>query len=126
MGYVVSHCPSNYVISCHHVEAVAIGEWGKTRADDNFDVIAAQSKSLFNWVVMRYIAIFSLTSLFAILSMVAVFLIRKEIPLWELVFTYFSTAFCPTSFGVLIGLGFSREHIATEVRELEKRLGNVK
>lgn len=73
--------------------AIAIGEWGKMRADDNYDVIAAQSKSLFNWVVMRYIAIFSLTSLFAILSMAAVSLIRKEMPLWELVFTYFPTAF---------------------------------
>lgn len=93
--------------------AIAIGEWGKMRADDNYDVIAAQSKSLFNWVVMRYIAIFSLTSLFAILSMVAVSLIRKEMPLWELVLTYFPTAFFLTSFGTLIGLWCSREHIAT-------------
>lgn len=93
--------------------AIAIGEWGKTRADDSFDVIAAQSKSLFNWVLIRYIAIFSLTSTFAILSMVAVFLIRKEMPLWELALTYFSTAFCLTSFGMLIGLQYSWEHIAT-------------
>ena len=29
--------------------AIATGEWGKTRADDNYDVIASQSKSLFKW-----------------------------------------------------------------------------
>lgn len=34
---------------------------------------------------MRYIAIFSLTGLFAILGMTAVSLIRKEMPLWLLV-----------------------------------------
>lgn len=95
--------------------AIAIGEWGKTRADDNFEVIAAQSKSLFNWVVTRYIAIFSLTSLFAIMGMVAVSLIREEMPLWELVLMYFPTAFFLTSYGTLIGLRCSREHIATLV-----------
>ena len=93
--------------------AIAIGEWGKTRADDNFDVIAAQSKSLFNWVLMRYIAILSLISIFAILGMATLFLIRKEMPLWELVFTYFLTAFCLTSFGAMIGLRYSWVHMAT-------------
>ena len=93
--------------------AIAIGEWGKTRADDNYDVIAVQSRSMFNWVLMRYIVIFGLTSMFAILDMIAVFLIRKEMPLGELAFTYFPTAFCLTSFGALIGLLYSREHIAT-------------
>lgn len=93
--------------------AITIGEWGKTRADDNYDAIAAQSKSLFNWVVMRYISFFSVTSVFAILGMIAVSLIRNEMPLWELVLTYFPTAFCLTSFGALIGLRYSWEHIAT-------------
>lgn len=95
--------------------AITIGEWGKTRADDNYDVIAAQGKSLFSWVIMRYIAIFSLTSLFALLGMASIFLIRKEMPLWEIMLTYFSTAFCLTSFGTLIGLCYSQEHIATLV-----------
>ena len=36
--------------------AMAASEWGKTRADRNFPVIAAQSPSMFSWVFLRWLA----------------------------------------------------------------------
>lgn len=44
--------------------AIAVGEWGKTRADDNYEVIKAQGKSLFAWVLSRFLAVFITVSLF--------------------------------------------------------------
>lgn len=44
--------------------AVAVGEWGKTKADDNYDVIAAQSRSVLEWLTIRYIAVMGMVSIF--------------------------------------------------------------
>ncbi len=95
--------------------AIAIGEWGKTRADDNYDVITAQSKSVFQWVMLRYIAIMGMVSLFAVVGLIAVSFIRNEMPIWELLLTYFPTALCLSSLSLFIGVRYSQEHIATLV-----------
>lgn len=95
--------------------AIAIGEWGKTRADDNYDAIAAQSKSIFQWVTLRYIAIMGTVSLFAIAGLTAVSFIRNEMPVWELLFTYFPTALFLSSLSLMIGVCYSQEHMATLV-----------
>lgn len=92
---------------------IAVGEWGKTRADDNYDVIAAQSKSLFKWMAIRYIAVMGAVSTFAIVGMAAVSFIRNEMPVWELLLTYFPTAFFLSSIGAWIGAYVPQEHVAT-------------
>lgn len=93
--------------------ALSIGEWGKIRADENFDIIAAQCNSLFRWVGMRFIAVFAAGSLFALISIVIVAVVRKELPLGEMVLMYISPAFLLSSIGVLAGLCFAREHVAS-------------
>lgn len=95
--------------------AIAIGEWGKTRADDNYDVIAAQSKSVFQWAALRYLAIMGTVSLSAVMGLIAVSHIRGEMPVWELLLTYFSTALCLSSLSLFIGVRYSQEHLATLV-----------
>lgn len=93
--------------------AIAVGEWGKTRADDNYEVIKAQGKSLFAWVLSRSLAVFITVSLFAALNMVIVFLVRGEMPLWEMALVYFSPAFFLSTLGVWLNLYFAQEHIST-------------
>lgn len=95
--------------------AIAIGEWGKTRSDTNFDIIASQSMSLFMWVITRFIVVFLTVSIFAFISMVAVFLIRNEMPLGEMILTYLAPAFFLSTLCALCGLCFSQEHIATMI-----------
>lgn len=93
--------------------AIAVGEWGKTRADTNFDIIAAGSNSLFRWVSIRFVTVFATGSVFAFISMIIVALARNEIPLWEMGLLYLPSAFFLSTVCALCGLCFAGEHIAT-------------
>lgn len=95
--------------------AIAVGEWGKTRADTNYDVIAAQGKSLFRWVLIRYLAVSIICSLFALAGMAAISFTGSEIAMWELIYLYFPTAFLLSSLAMLTGLVYNREHMASLV-----------
>lgn len=95
--------------------AIAVGEWGKTRADENYDVIAAQSKSLFGWVITRYVAIMGTVCVFAVVALTAVTLIRNEMPVWEVFLIFFPTAFFLSSISAFVGVCHSQDHIATLV-----------
>lgn len=95
--------------------AIAVGEWGRTRSDANYDVIAAQGKSLFCWVLTRYLAVWSICSLSALGSMAAVFFIRKEMAVGELICIYFPTALLLSSLAALTGLVHLQEHMAALV-----------
>jgi hypothetical protein len=95
--------------------AIAVGEWGKSRADDNFDVIAAQGKSLFSWVLSRFLAVLLTVCLFAVIGMIIVVSLRHEMPLWELIVTYLSPALFLASLTALLNLCFSAEHISTMI-----------
>ena len=95
--------------------AIVVGEWGKTRSDGNFDLIAAQCESLFPWVLRRYTAAFGGASLFAVLSMAGASIARYELPLGELLAMYFPPAFFLSSLCALLGFLCKQEHIATLV-----------
>ena len=95
--------------------AIAVGEWGKLRADGGFEVIAAQSRDLFPWVLARYLAIMGVVCPFALAGMAAVSLARGELPLWEMAAVSFPTVFLFSSLSALCALLFSREHVASLV-----------
>ena len=52
-GELLPFYPVSFEVLFPFYAAVAVGEWGKTRADSNYDLIAAQSSSLFRWVLLR-------------------------------------------------------------------------
>ncbi len=93
--------------------AIAIGEWGRTRADDNYDVIASQGRSLFVWVFFRFLAVFATISLNAVLCMAIVSYIRNEMPLWEMSLMYFPTAMFLSTLAAMFNLHITQEHIST-------------
>lgn len=93
--------------------AIGAGEWGRTRSDDNYEVIAAQSRSVFGWFAIRYAAVAGVVSLFAAAGMVMVWMIRGEMPLAELMLAYFPTAFLLSSLSALFGLFSEKEHVAS-------------
>jgi len=92
---------------------IAVGEWGRTRSDTNFDIIAAQSNSLFKWVAIRFWTVFLTGSLFAFISMAIVLFIRSEMAIWEMALIYLPPAFFLSTLCALCGISFSGEHIAT-------------
>ncbi len=93
--------------------AIAVSEWGKTKADDNFDIIAAQSYSLFRWILCRFTVFFMETTVFALCAMILVWAVRKEMPVTEMLFLYLPTAFFLSTVSALFGICFSEEHAAT-------------
>lgn len=102
-----------FEVVCPFFAAITVGEWGKTRADSNYDVISAQSKSLFGWVAIRFLAVFISVSLFVMVSMVVVSAVRNEMPLWEMMCIYFPTAFFLSTLSAALNVCCKHEHIST-------------
>ena len=95
--------------------AVAVSEWGRTRSDGSFEVIAAQSRSLFRWVLIRTAAVFGVCVLFSLACLAAVCALRPEQPFWELTVAYLAPALLLVSLSALAGLYSAQEHAAALV-----------
>lgn len=95
--------------------AIAVGEWGKIKSDENYDIITSQGKSMFLWVLIRFITVFLTVSVFIFISMLIVQSIRNEMSLGEMSLTYFAPAFLFSTLCALCGLCFSQEHISTMI-----------
>ncbi len=111
-GELLPFYPVSFEVFFPFYAAVAVGEWGKTRADSNYDLIAAQSSSLFRWVLLRYVIPFGLSTFFALFSMVFSSVFRYEFPLWELLLIYCPPAFFLSSLCALFGIHCTWEHVA--------------
>lgn len=112
-GELLDFYPVSFEVLFPFFAMIAVGEWGKTRADSNFDMIAAQSSSLFHWVLLRYVITFGISSVFAFFCMVFSAIFRYELPLWELLIIYFPPAFFLSSLCALFGICYTGEHTAT-------------
>lgn len=112
-GELINFYPVSFEVIFPFFVTIAVGEWGKTRADSNFDIIAAQSNSLFQWVLLRYVITFGISSVFAVFCMMFSSAFRYGLPLWELLIMYFPPAFFLSSLCALFGIYYTGEHIAT-------------
>lgn len=112
-GELLQFYPVSFEVIFPFFVTIAVGEWGKTRADSNFDMIAAQGSSLFHWILLRYVITFGISSVFAIFCMVFSSALRYELPLWELLIIYFPPAFFLSTLCALFGIYCTEEHIAT-------------
>lgn len=94
--------------------SIMVSEWGRFRADAAFELIAAQSRSLFWWVVRRFAAMFMEAAVFALSAMMLAAALREEMPtVSDMFLLYLSPAFFLSTVGCLFGMCFSREHVAT-------------
>ena len=93
--------------------AIVIGEWCKTRTDPMFEVISAQGKSLFGWIVRRFVFLFGVVCTVAFAGMIGVAIIKGENSIPDLLFTFLSTAFFLSSTSVFISLLGNVPHIPT-------------
>lgn len=114
-GELLNFYPLSFEVIFPFFVTIAVGEWGKTRADSNFDIIAAQSKDLFRWVLLRYLITFGISSIFAVLCMLLSSAFRYELPLWELLAIYFPPTLFLSSLCALLGINYTEEHAATLV-----------
>ena len=93
--------------------AIAIGEWCRTRADQIFDVISAQGKSLFLWIVRRFLVLFVTVTVFAVIGMLGTVIITKTTSIGELLLTFLPTAFFLSSVCIFLSVLSSIPHIPT-------------
>ena len=93
--------------------AIAIGEWCRTRADQIFDVISAQGKSLFLWIVRRFLVLFVTVTVFAVIGMLGTVIITKTVSIGELLMTFLPTAFFLSSVCIFLSVLSSIPHIPT-------------
>lgn len=114
-GELINFYPVSFEVIFPFFVTTAVGEWGKTRADSNFDIIAAQSKDLFRWVLLRYVITFGISSLFAVFCMLFSSAFRYELPLWELLAIYFPPTLFLSSLCALLGIHYTEEHAAALV-----------
>lgn len=91
--------------------SIVIGEWCKTRTDPMFDVISAQGRSLFGWIVRRFVLLFGAASIFAFVGMIGVSLIKHNNSILDLACIFLPTAFVLSSSCVFISLLGDIPHI---------------
>lgn len=104
-----------FEVICPFYAAVAIGEWGMFKSDKNYDIITAQCQSVFRWVLCRFAFLFCVIIFWAGTAMAAVWIIRGEMPLGEMMLLYITPALFLSSFSVLCSLLFSAEHMAAMI-----------
>lgn len=95
--------------------AVVIGEWCKIRTDPMFDVISAQGKSLFQWILRRFTLLFCLVSIFAVAGMIGVVLLKPGMSVADLFLTFLSTAFFLSSISIFVSVLANVPHIPTMI-----------
>lgn len=93
--------------------AVAVGEWCRIRADQIFDVVSAQGKSLFLWMVRRFLVLFVTVTVFAVIGMLGTVIITKAASIGELLMTFLPTAFFLSSVCIFLSVLSSIPHIPT-------------
>ena len=93
--------------------AVAVGEWCRIRADQIFDVISAQGKSLLLWMVRRFLVLFVTVTVFAVIGMLGTVIITKTASIGELLMTFLPTAFFLSSVCIFLSVLSSIPHIPT-------------
>lgn len=93
--------------------AIAVGEWCRTRADQMFDVISAQGKSIFLWIVRRFLLLFVIVTVFAVVGIFGTVTITQTAPAGELLLTFLPTAFFLSSVCIALSLLSSVPHIPT-------------
>ena len=93
--------------------AIVIGEWCKTRSDQMFDVISAQGKSLFAWIVRRFVLIFGSITVFVVVGMVGISVITQTATIGDLMLTFIPTAFFLSSVCVFLSMLSDVPHIPT-------------
>lgn len=93
--------------------SIVVGEWCQTRTDPMFDMIAAQGHSLFGWLVRRFVLLFGIVSIFALIGMIGVSSIRQGNSIFDMLCTFLPTAFVLSSTCVWISLLSKVPHIPT-------------
>lgn len=94
---------------------IMVCECVKTLADPLIDVIAVHAKSMFLWVVGRFLVVFGIASVFCGACMTVLSITLLNTSIGELLIVYFGTNFFLSSLGVLVSFFSRQPHVSTAV-----------
>ena len=95
--------------------SVVMGEWCQTRTDPMFEVISAQGKSVFGWILRRFLLLFCLVAIFAMIGIGGVVLLKPNMSALDLLLTFLPTAFFLSSISAFVSMLASVPHISSMV-----------
>lgn len=95
--------------------AIMTGECAKTRSDPMFEVIEAQSSSLFRWILMRYLYTFVTAGVFVVTGMLINRIMNPAFAFGKFLFVDLTTAFFLSSLVVLCSVFTKSSHAAVAV-----------
>ena len=95
--------------------SVVMGEWCQTRADPMFEVISAQGKSVFGWILRRFLLLFCLVAIFAMIGIGGVVLLKPKMSALDLLLTFLPTTFFLSSISAFVSMLASVPHIPSMV-----------
>lgn len=112
-GDLINLSFASYEVIYPFYASIAVGEWVKVRTDPIFDVVAAESGSLFLWIIVRFMYVFCVVSGIAALGILGTHALRGEAGFGELMWVYSTTALFFGSLSALASLISRVEHMAT-------------
>ena len=95
--------------------AIMTGECVKTRSDPMFEILEAQSRSLFCWISIRYIYTFVVSGIFVTIGMVLSQTMDLPFAFGKFLFIYLTTSFFLSSLTVLCSMFTQSSHTAVAV-----------
>lgn len=95
--------------------SVVIGEWCQTRTDPMFEVISAQGKSVFVWILRKFLLLFCLVTIFAMIGIGGVVLLKRNMSALDLFLTFLPTAFFLSSISAFVSMLARVPHIPSMV-----------
>jgi len=104
-----------FEVMCPFLIAILVCEWVETLSDPMIDVIWVHSKSLFQWVLNRFIVVAGISGTLCALCMFCLRLWVLDFSLVELSFVFIATAFFFTSIGVFTSFLTKQPHVPAVV-----------
>jgi len=107
-GDLVNLSLLGFEVLCPILIAILVCEWVQTLSDPMIEIIMVHSRSLFAWVVGRYIVVTGISGMLCVLCMIGLRLFVLDFQLFELLLVFTATSVFFTSFGVFSSF-FSRQ-----------------
>lgn len=95
--------------------AILVCEWVQTLSDPMIDVVIVHSKSLFRWVLGRYLVVVGISGVMCIICMLGLWIYILNFSLMEMVFIFIVTTFFFTSIGMLSSFLSKQPHAPSAV-----------
>lgn len=95
--------------------SIAIAEWCQTRTDMMFEIVSLYERSVFTWIIRRFLLLFGMISIFLCFGIIGITFMKPNISIIGLLAAFLPTAFFLSSVCVFISLLSDIPHISAMI-----------